>query len=438
MELKYKRYGVKSETVAAICFFLICFFKSFWYLDIPNLFLRMMMFAGAVTAFFISRPHSFTRMSKLEILWLIALSVPIMSRVFRTYEGNSIRETVGFTTFYLCSTAYAFSCIRNRHLIKASFKIISVYLGILVFCTILFKFTPQLYLQHILPLFNRQEDLRQGYLVGNMSGLTAHYSTNAIYMALAVILAACSMIVTKETPGITRKLQMYFLFITASAALLMTGKRGQLVFTVFAVITGYYFYMADKPKGRNLKMLSILILSLLISYTGYLFVPDIFSSVTRMISKMDSADVTTGRARLWTLAIEYFKNYPLAGIGFKQFLRITELDVHNIYLQFLCETGIAGTLIYISALFYTLKVSFVNLTLARKYHLYKDREDELFLLFSFMYQIFFLSYGTTGNPFYDLPALFPYMLSMGITLYYRNHTEKTHMEAGEWNTKLTL
>lgn len=430
MKLKYENWGEKGEAVAAACFFLICFFKSFWYLELPNIFLRMLMFAGAMLAFFISKPHSFIKMSKLEILWLIALGVPIMSRVFRTYDGNGIKETLGFTTFYLCSTIYALSCVRNRKLMKASFKIISVYSVILVFCTILFRYTPQLYMEHILVLFNRQEDLAKGYLSGNMSGLTSHYSTNAIYMALAVILTVCSMIVNRKNSGNKRKVLLYFTFVTASAALLMTGKRGQLIFTIVAAAAGYYFYMSDRTKGRIFRVFSILILSLLISYAGYLLIPDIFSSVTRMINKMDSVDVTTGRARLWTMALEYFKNYPLAGIGFKQFLRITELDVHNIYLQFLCETGIAGTIIYMVALTYTLKVNFKNLISARKFHLYENCEDEFFLLFSFMYQVFFLTYGITGNPFYDLPTLFPYMFSVGITLYYKKENKLQKLRTG--------
>lgn len=418
MELRYKYCKEKSEIIAASCFFLICFFKSFWYLDIANIFLRLMMFTGVLIAFIISRPRSFIKMSKQEIIWLIALGVPIMSRVFRTYEGNNINETMGFTTFYLCATIFALSCARNKALIKASRRVMSIYLSMLVTCTILFKFVPQFYLDHVLTMFNRQEELLRGYLTGNMSGLTSHYSTNALYMALAVMLVTSSIIIKKDK--FIYKMNLYAVFILTLTALLMTGKRGQLIFSAVAIIVSYYFYTVDQSQIRIFKILFKIMFFILIIYAAYINMPDVFSSVTRMVTKMDSEDVTTGRVELWKQAIEYFRSYPLAGIGFKQFLRITDLDVHNIYLQFLCETGIAGTIIYLTALYSTLKMSFKNLISARKYHLYKNCGDEFFLLFSFMYQVFFLTYGITGNPFYDLPTLFPYMLSMGVTLYYKD------------------
>lgn len=419
--MRIKNNSIVMEDIAATCFFLICFFKSFWYLSAPDIFLRFMMFFGALLAVVISRPSTFLKITKLELIWILTLMIPIISRVFRTYHGNSMSETIGFTTFYISSTLYAFACARNKRLISSSFKIIFFYMLFFVICTILFKFTPSLYLNNILPMFNRDENLRLGYLSGNMAGLTSHYSTNAIYMAGAVLLAVSTVMTNRK------KSRSWIIFLVLSGiALFMTGKRGQLIFSIAAIMIGYYFYNVDKPKGRLFKLICLLVLGTCLIYIGYLIVPSAFSSITRILSKMETDDITTGRISLWLQAISYFKEYPVIGIGFKQFIRITGLDVHNIYIQFLCETGIVGAVVYLSALIYTFRVNLKNLITAKLEHLY-ERSIELnekYLLFSFLYQIFFLTYGITGNPFYDLPSLMPYMFSVGITLYYQKDIKR--------------
>ena len=75
-------------------------------------------------------------------------------------------------------------------------------------------------------------------------------------------------------------------------------------------------------------------------------------------------DITSGRTELYALAWNAFLENPLFGLGWDKFYSVIpasfqELhgqnlveDVHNIYLQFLCETGIVGTPLLLVPMFY--------------------------------------------------------------------------------------
>ena len=413
---------VRVDGIAAACFFLICFFKSFWYIEAVNILLRLLMFFGAILAFFTSRLGSFKNVSLIELIWILVLGVPILGRVFTAFSGNSMSETISIVMLYACSTLYALACARNKRLINASIKICVVYLAVLVCCTIIFRFTPGFYTSRIVPLFNRDANLIRGYLGGNMSGLTAHYSTNGMYMALAAIVGFCYVFTADDSVRRIEKAGRYTWLIVSLIALLMTGKRAHLIFVLMSAVICYFYYHVDKPKGRLFKMVAICAFGGFAFYIAYLLMPNYFSAITRIIGKLDSDDVSAGRLELWETAIAYFKQYPLVGIGFKQFIRSVGLDVHNIYLQILCEMGILGAVVYYSVLFATFRKSFRNLVYARKNRLYdpKEIEDGFLLAFSFMYQVFFLIYGLTGNPLYDVPTFVPYYFSLGIAVFYCN------------------
>lgn len=60
--------------------------------------------------------------------------------------------------------------------------------------------------------------------------------------------------------------------------------------------------------------------------------------------KPTANQLTSGRLDLWKKALELFRVNPVFGIGWEQFMNHNtyEHDVHNTYLQWLCEAGIVG------------------------------------------------------------------------------------------------
>ena len=113
-------------------------------------------------------------------------------------------------------------------------------------------------------------------------------------------------------------------------------------------------------------------------------------------------DVTSGRTELYALAWNAFLDNPIFGLGWDMFhsaipesfqdahgQNLVE-DVHNIYLQFLCETGIVGTPFLVAPLFY------IYWLVCRQFSRLKNNAHptaRLFCIVSFMLQSFLLVMG---------------------------------------------
>lgn len=121
-------------------------------------------------------------------------------------------------------------------------------------------------------------------------------------------------------------------------------------------------------------------------------------------------DITSGRTELYALAWDAFLNNPLFGLGWDMFYSVIPEsfqslhgqniveDVHNIYLQFLCETGIVGTPFLVAPMFY------LYWLVCRQFTRLKGCSAELqsarmFCTVSFMLQSFLLVMGLIDPTF---------------------------------------
>ncbi|MGN0591685.1 MAG: O-antigen ligase family protein [Ruminococcus sp.] len=292
--------------------------------------------------------------------------------------------------------------------------------------TVIAYLSESIYMTYMLPLFkgSNQAQMINFYRDGYMLGLTSHYSTNGMYLAVGV-----GAFFAKLMENLKSKLNWCCLLIMM-LALLLTGKRGPLLFAVGAMVVVFYLYKSDKPKGRLLKIFCLGAAALVAVLVASIWMPSILNSLNRFISSSESGDVTAGRGPLFALAISLFKQKPLFGWGWGsyQYLYYQYLGknqyvfqyrhAHNIYLQLLCEVGIIG---------FTAFCIFFVWQLYRVLKLYRDYRKGKILLpssarsvlpFAVYSQLFFLMYGMTGNPLYDVIVLFPYLLSCIIVNYY--------------------
>ena len=136
----------------------------------------------------------------------------------------------------------------------------------------------------------------------------------------------------------------------------------------------------------------------------------IFNSIQDFVVTKSIND--EGRDQLWNQAIDYFLQNPLTGIGwnnYKKIFTLRETHVHNIYLQLLCETGIIGFLSFIVFFVRSLIISFKNLKVSRN-----NSIEFSWILFSLYVQIYFLLYGLSGNPLYDVEEMILYFFAVGV------------------------
>lgn len=211
------------------------------------------------------------------------------------------------------------------------------------------------------------------------------------------------------------------------SGLIMTGKRGPLLSFVFASLV-CYLLISDKKKRFwviNVMLFSVVfIIPLLFIFSGPLSSIPVFARVMETINGiMNGEDITNGRSKLYAYAVQKFIENPIFGIGWGQFKVMvvgavtfeTELDVHNIYLQLLCETGIVGAVAAITPMIVFLVMTIKLVLKSRKLNIPLFSADKQVLLYSLGYQLFFLTYGITGNPFYDYNYTIMYFIALAIS-----------------------
>ncbi len=278
--------------------------------------------------------------------------------------------------------------------------------------------SPSLYFNHIVPLYpDNASRLTKWYLEGCNAGITSHYSTNGMFLAIGTMIGVSGLIANWDTP----KRKRFLLYsILCGSALLLTGKRGPLLFSVAAIYIMYYFYLSNKPKNRFLNFFGITILLFLMVFVLVNVFDQLQVGLLRLLEDSESGDVTNGRLVFWGVALNLFRQRPLLGIGWANYRTIMQsftgynraAHVHNIYIQLLCETGLVGTAFFLAFFFSALKRTIKNFIRIRKE---QDSISSMFqsmIAVSTVLQAFFLLYGITGNPLYDSMVFVPYFCSV--------------------------
>lgn len=253
------------------------------------------------------------------------------------------------------------------------------------------------------------------------------YSTNPGFSAGYITCAIIALVATMRG-RFAFSLVKLFLFVFFVLALLFTGKRGHVLFLSLSLALCYLLPLRGKKKLARCWNLFLVIL---VATATYFLLEDVLASIpfvgqaVRSVSGfLNGEDVSSGRTNLWSWAIELYHHNPWLGIGWGDYRTTVvgnatlrdELDVHNIFLQLLCENGIVGL-----SLFSLVFVSFWRLT-KKLYRFCRNSADPVFssmvpvLYFSLAYQLFFLLYGITGNTLYDQHYQIMYFMSCGMAV----------------------
>ena len=292
-----------------------------------------------------------------------------------------------------------------------------------IVATIFFAIFPNIYRRTMLQFYSGaiQEVLTVQVKDRCVPGLTSHYSTNGIYLAIALMLYGCEMFNNDK-----ERTRNKMWFILSLVSLVLTGKRAHLVFSIFAVAMVYILFKKERSQSKIIRLLFLGICASVALVIIVNFVPFLSVTVFRFINMMGEGDLTNGRYYFYDYAIEWFKESPVFGIGWESFVyRLNKLDgayvklfeymnAHNVYLQVLCELGIIGFFFFMSKL-----IQDFYLTIKRynwKGMVESNLKSELSLAFAM--HVFFVLYCITGNPLYDIEIFFPYIISMSMLYKY--------------------
>ena len=201
--------------------------------------------------------------------------------------------------------------------------------------------------------------------------------------------------------------------------MLFTGKRGPMVYLLLALITVFYFESNGNQRLlRPFQILGIVIgayfvLAVLNSFDIQIGgIERIYSSINELLFTGDVNDA--GRDQLHEQALLYFEQNPILGIGWNNFMKMFTLrntHCHNIYYQLLCETGIVGFSVFIAFFVTRIIVTIKKLSIS----IHMEMQEAPWLKLSLFIQAFFLLYGFSGNPLYDIEETILYFFAVGIS-----------------------
>ena len=153
----------------------------------------------------------------------------------------------------------------------------------------------------------------------------------------------------------TRKKSALFLFFLVLAGLLLSGTRGALNATVFAL--GYFIYVRSR-KYRPLVFFTSISFVLIFIWITETLVKKFFIVYIRA----ESIPVLGGRLEIWPIALDLIMDKPIFGYGFGVEDKLIGLKkiilykhsgayVHNCYLGMMLQLGIVGFIIFFGPLF---------------------------------------------------------------------------------------
>lgn len=277
---------------------------------------------------------------------------------------------------------------------------------------------PSTYKAVILPLFlaDAQQSLQDVEQLSGAGTYFAGFTSQVGYTSFFISMGIGTVFCFKDT--IFKKL-CYPLIIIMFAALLLTGKRGPLMFLLVALAAIYF--IDGYRKGRILRLVKIAlmlclaygILSVIAQATQIEGIQRIFDAVNELLTSGSVEDA--GRSQLYEQALVFFRQHPLVGIGwanFKSLYSFRGTHVHCIYLQLLCETGLVGTMIF--AIFFASRLIASTRNVKETMNGVPTINNGWMKLSLFI-QLYFLLYGITGNPLYDIEETILYFFAIGIS-----------------------
>lgn len=297
-------------------------------------------------------------------------------------------------------------------------RIIEAFGSIHVFATI-YLFLFKGFYGTVVSLWNYIPTGTNNGTAGYRAALTTHYSQNATYIVLLLLVVGSRLLCIEKK---ARKKKDLVWFITILFALLLTSKRGHLIFGVASLIIVYYMLNPSKKENKISKIIlggfSIAVAITIL----FQVMPGTFGLILGRFVDSGYDDVTSGRLPMWWLAVSLFFKKPLLGIGWSGYkyqyrshiwagynLKTALLNTHNVYLQLLCETGIVGFSVFWFGIIQHLRY----LAKLRQY----TKKSRDILAVSFSMTIFFLMYSVTGCCLYDLTFhIFIICVAMGQAL----------------------
>jgi len=418
---KTGRWRISLEVFALKMIISMSFLAQFFDHILRENSVYFILFFGFVCMYVLSERIILKRRNSLNLLWLITICGMVLGYISSVKTMSVLADVV----FIFCGIIMIWGCSVKEIAYSRSIRNITrfaVFFAISVWIQILLPSAYDLYLNLLLP------DKAQSIIALEAVGMYAGFTSNPGFIASYLVVGILAALASYQSNSNNRKsfALIGFLFLT----LLLTGKRAHLL---FIILTYIFLYLSSNQLSIRVKRYWRIFISVMAIVILFILLQEVLSTIpalARIIETiemfLEGEDVSSNRFALYNWGWNQFLENPILGIGWGNFRRTivgsvtirTQLQTHNIYIQLLCETGVVG--------FFSFIIPMVAFLVATKRAYCKCVSSEgqdgpwrMFLYFSFAYQMFFLLYGFTGNPLYDINSQIMYFFACSILSAYK-------------------
>ena len=237
------------------------------------------------------------------------------------------------------------------------------------------------------------------------SGYYTGFSHEVSFTMFLIVIGLGLYLYDSET---RKKRKKWFIIVFLFSALFISGKRATLLFFIVAFFMTQFIQSDSKVKIIKYGLIAVAgVVLLRITYPWWSQLPAL-SRVNEFIKFFTLNDVigmTSGRTVIYENAIRLWKTNRWFGIGWGNFkysinqsFWFSGFDVHNCFLQILCETGIVGLFFY-SILCITSLINSIRAILL--YRRSENVKTYRLAVFCCYIQIFFVLYSLTEPILYE-------------------------------------
>ena len=367
---------------------------------------------------------SFFVCGKLRMSFLFVWTFFIVAAMLSALRGMT-KVGISDILIIFCGVLFCYGMQRTSFDPSIIFRCIYAC-GMFVSITVIIDAVTNIFSTKLLSLYtsNSQEVLLKR-LTGIATGGIVTQTSGAGCFICAALGVYCLVLFNKKA-----RLKNIFVLSVLLVSYVLLLKRG---FILFMIAAGFVVLLCERKRRFSLRVkhkkifriVSAFLLLLLVAIVLYKMLPLVRDKVDALVSRFTEEDETlSGRTTLYALAYDLFKTNPVFGIGWGMFRGQTQnifgssytntYEVHNVYLQLLCETGIIGVIAFLVAVSVTLLVSI------KKYRclvLSGVRTKVYYACRLGIYlQVFFLAYCVTGNPLYDYNHLIMYFIGVVLSV----------------------
>ena len=408
---KFVKLNLSKQSLFNTCLiFFICLNIYTLQIDKISFMSLKIMILSLMASFYIFIMNRCHKFNKLQMIWFIGILGLLLSCFNSTYQVISIKFSLYFLVAVMLMIFLSFSANTTIKSIRFHRNFSVVYMVFTLFQLLNFNG----YISVMKRLFSSEnivniENLSMlGRVGGKYVGIGLYAGDNAFILILGLGIILLSLIGNKRK----HSLITYIIIILYVGSILLTGSRAMLLASIFSLVLVTSIVKHD-TLIKKIKLFSIAIgLISVIIIICITFVPQTLVMYERFSNGNGSID---NRFILYRYALQLFNERPLFGQGINTFLSLTYTNsymientyVHNVFLQLLCEIGIAGTILMLIPIVITW-INTIKILKASEF-ISGYIEFEVPLKISLYVQTVFVLYFFSGNPLYDYNILLIYL-----------------------------